>query len=314
LARAHPRWRHLRGGCVHPRPGGRGLARPAGAGGPAPSRADHERGERGAGSPRRRAGRAARLPARPGGRQCEPPGAGARGPGRCIGAGPRARPRGRAAAAARGAGRGRRPARADPCVARRPPFPGRTPAARAAACPGGGEGSRAGPPPGRWLAGPLNAPPQTPVVLAVDVRRRELLDVPGLTPAATGARERFFKNARNEERFAAEYALLLADDPTAAPTLSRSALAAAVALRAYAQEEVWFPGFGGPTTRELEERFGLAAVRFDPDVPSSWRPYFRRMLAQSLADLQRVLPALDTRGLRVHFGKSPGRDATLALH
>src|SRR5690606_17838805 len=31
-------------------------------------------------------------------------------------------------------------------------------------------------------------------------------------------------------------------------------------------------------------------------------------------DLQRVLPALDTRGLRVHFGKSPGRDATLALH
>src|SRR5690606_13270749 len=164
------------------------------------------------------------------------------------------------------------------------------------------------------LADSLNAPPQTPVVLAVDVRRRELLDVPGLTPAATGARERFFKNARNEERFAAEYALLLANDPTAAPTLSRSALAAAVALRAYAQEEVWFPGFGGPTTRELEERFGLAAVRFDPDVPTSWRPYFGRMLAPSLADLRRVLPALHARGLRVHFGKRPGRDATLALH
>jgi len=164
------------------------------------------------------------------------------------------------------------------------------------------------------LADSLNAPPQTPVVLAVDVRRRELLDMPGLTPAAAGARERFFMRARNEERFAAEYALLLADDPSAAQSLSRSALAAAVALRAYAQEEVWFPGFGGPSTRELEERFGLAAVRFDPDVPSAWRPYYRRMLAQSLADLQRVLPALDTRGLRVHFGKSPGRDATLALH
>src|SRR5690606_41291640 len=64
----------------------------------------------------------------------------------------------------------------------------------------------------------------------------------------------------------------------------------------------------------LGHRFGIASVRFDDGVPAEWRPYYRRMLAQSLADLQRVLPALDTRGLRVHFGKSPGRDATLALH
>src|SRR5690606_31589612 len=64
----------------------------------------------------------------------------------------------------------------------------------------------------------------------------------------------------------------------------------------------------------LGHRFGIASVRFDDGVPAEWRPYYRRMLAQSLADLQRVLPALDTRGLRVHFGRSPGRDATLALH
>ena len=51
-------------------------------------------------------------------------------------------------------------------------------------------------------------------------------------PAAVAARERFFTRARNEERFAAEHALLLADDPSAAQSLSRSALAAAVALRA----------------------------------------------------------------------------------
>src|SRR5690606_39750077 len=88
----------------------------------------------------------------------------------------------------------------------------------------------------------------------------------------------------------------------------------AVAQRYSAREEVWFPGMGVRSTRESEDRFGIASVRSDDGVPSSWRPYFRRMLAQSLADLQRVLPALDTRGLRVHFGKSPGRDATLALH
>ncbi|HEX7091675.1 MAG TPA: hypothetical protein VF192_16160 [Longimicrobiales bacterium] len=164
------------------------------------------------------------------------------------------------------------------------------------------------------LADSLNMPPQTPVVLAVDVRRHELADAPGLGPVEQAARRRFLANARNEERFAAEYALLLASDPGAARVAARSALAAAVALRTYAQEEVWFPGFGGPSTRELEDRFGLASVQFGDGVPSAWRPYYRRMLAQSLADLQRVLPALDTRGLRVRFARSPGRDATLALH
>src|SRR5690606_40760051 len=128
----------------------------------------------------------------------------------------------------------------------------------------------------------LNAPPQTPVVPAVDVRRRELLEAPGLAPAAAAARERIFTRARNEERFAAQHALLLAADPTAARSLSRSALASAVALHAYAQEEVWFPGLGGPSTRELETRIGLAAVRFDYGVPSACRPYARRLLPQSL--------------------------------
>jgi hypothetical protein len=68
--------------------------------------------------------------------------------------------------------------------------------------------------------------------------------------------------------------------------------------RRIAQEPVWFPGFGGPTARELEERFGLAYVRFADDVPAEWRPYYRGMLESAVRDMQRVLPALDLRGLQ----------------
>ncbi|HEX7051865.1 MAG TPA: hypothetical protein VF188_16785, partial [Longimicrobiales bacterium] len=165
------------------------------------------------------------------------------------------------------------------------------------------------------LADSLNAPPQTAITVAVDVHRYELLDGPGLTDAERGALERFIERARNEERFAAEYALLGARGTrSAAGTLARIALMAAVGLRPFAQEPVWFPGFGGPSTRELEDRFGLAFVRFDRDVPAAWRPFYRRVLVDALADLQRVLPALDLRGLGIHFGESRSKAATLAIH
>ena len=81
-----------------------------------------------------------------------------------------------------------------------------------------------------------------------------------------------------------------------------------------AQERVWFPGDGGPTVPDLKDRFGLASVSFDAHVPTVWRPYYLRMLGSALADLQRVLPAFAVRGLGVHFGESPMRDAALAMH
>jgi len=156
----------------------------------------------------------------------------------------------------------------------------------------------------------LNAPPQTPIVVAVDVRA-QTLQPPG--EAGRAAARRFIERAWNEERFAAEHALLRAEWGGGSAALASTALAAAVALRPYAQESVWFPGSPGPSTRELEERFGLAAVRFDDDVPAAWRPYFRRMLALALADLQHVLPALELRGLRFRIGELE-RKQTLALH
>jgi hypothetical protein len=165
----------------------------------------------------------------------------------------------------------------------------------------------------RELADSLNMPPQTPLVIAARMHRAELTARRGLSEAERGARETFEERATNEERFVAEYALTgrVAPFDLAA---SQIALWSAVALRTYAQEPVWFPGMTGPSSRELEERFGLASVRFAEEVPSEWRPYYRRQLEGALVDLYRVLPALDLKGLHVLFGEVSPLGSSLALH
>ncbi|MHB1225133.1 MAG: hypothetical protein ACYC2G_13990, partial [Gemmatimonadaceae bacterium] len=84
-------------------------------------------------------------------------------------------------------------------------------------------------------------------------------------------------------------------------------------LRPSAQEQPWFPGSGGPSMDELRQRFGLAVVSFDREVPAEWRPYYRRMLATSLDDMKRVFPDLSVTGLGIHFGLERLRSA-LAVH
>src|SRR5690606_41558690 len=116
------------------------------------------------------------------------------------------------------------------------------------------------------------------------------------------ARERFARRATNEERLAAEHALLAAGG-TAGGTVARAVLSAAVGMRPFAQERVWFPGFGGPPTRELEDRFGHAAVTF-VDVSPAWRPDYRRLPADALPDLQPALPSLNLPRSSVHVGKT----------
>ncbi|MFW6080086.1 MAG: hypothetical protein ACODAE_10720, partial [Gemmatimonadota bacterium] len=155
--------------------------------------------------------------------------------------------------------------------------------------------------------------PQTPVVVAVDVHRADLL-ANTRDGDDRAVRRRFLDRATNEERFAAEYVLLARGMPRASSAAARTALWTAVALRPYAQEAVWFPGFGGPSVRALERRFGLGAVEFDDDVPAAWRPYFRRMLASALEDMHRVMPALDLDGLQIRFGRDRERPASLAMH
>ncbi len=159
----------------------------------------------------------------------------------------------------------------------------------------------------------LGAPPETPIAIATLLHRELLLQPPWAHADQRVARERFVRDAINEETFAALYAGLHARSPYDAGPAA-TALMAAVALRAYAQEPVWLPGSGGPSVRELQERWGLAGVTFADDVPPSWRPYFRRMLDLSLADMSRVLPALDLHGLSVRFTDEARADATLALH
>jgi hypothetical protein len=162
------------------------------------------------------------------------------------------------------------------------------------------------------LADSLNAPPQAPVAIAARTYRSELMHQPWLT-AAERKRRTWFTTLASEEKLAAGYAQLVRRSPyDAAPSLSM--VWAAVALRSYAQERVWFPGFGGPSTRDLQERFGLADVRFTDRVPEEWRPFYRSMLASSLQDMQDVLPSLNVKGLSVRFGATSKSSATLAMH
>ena len=166
-----------------------------------------------------------------------------------------------------------------------------------------------------WVVSTRAAPPQAPVTVAVTSTVR-----PGRLTGATvdqSLREgltRFAQRAVNDETLAAEFALFNTRDTSHTTSPSLAVLWAAVSMRAYGQERVWFPGDAGPTVPDLKDRFGLAAVSFDADVPVVWRPYYLRMLGVALTDLQRVLPAFGVRGLGVHFGESPMRDAALAMH
>jgi hypothetical protein len=158
----------------------------------------------------------------------------------------------------------------------------------------------------------LAAPPQTPIVITARQIAREADQLLWLNRDQRAARTTFSQRARNEESFIIAQARLHEVGEHGAA--SYAALQAAVALRAYAQESSWFPGMDGPSQRDLQEQYGLAEVSFDRSVRASWRPYYRRMLASALDDLRRVLPALDLRGLRIHFGSTPAHTDALALH
>lgn len=159
----------------------------------------------------------------------------------------------------------------------------------------------------------LELPPETPIVVATMVGRAEILGGADAESAARVARQRFVDRATDGERYVVEHARLRAADPRSEAMLARLDLAVATALRSYAQEATWWPSHGGPSARELHDRLGLS-VSFDANVPALWRPYYRRMLSSALADLQRVLPALDFRGLRVRIGRAPAGQTALALH
>jgi hypothetical protein len=182
------------------------------------------------------------------------------------------------------------------------------------------------------LASVRTAPPQAPVTVTTAGARRRYATAPrpaALVPpdpadeAAIATRRRFLERTRTEESLVAEQAVARAALLAPAPTRTVSAagadvadltLAAAVAMRAYAQEPVWFPSFGAPDDEELRARFGLRRVAFDPVIPAAWRPYYRHLLASALSELRGVLPSLSFDGLTVRVGETVKRDSALALH
>lgn len=153
-------------------------------------------------------------------------------------------------------------------------------------------------------------PPQTPITVAV----RGLRAISSNTRGASAEIEhRFADRSTNEETIAAEFArVVAAGEGRLQPALAL--LTSAVQLRAYAQEEPWFPGMMGPTASDVATRFGLREIRFDADVPRAWRPYYARMVEASIEDMQRVLPALTLDGVGVRFGIADLPDTALAMH
>ena len=163
------------------------------------------------------------------------------------------------------------------------------------------------------LASVRGTPPQAPVAVTLRAYRDKLLtEAPG-NRSQWAARARFLAQARNEESLAAAYATL-AGGGAGGSMPALAVLSAAVAMRPLAQEAVWFPSMGGPSVAQLRDRWGIAAVSFDRTVPAEWRPYYLTLLATGIADLQRVMPALELRGVGFHFGASVMRDSALALH
>ena len=132
-------------------------------------------------------------------------------------------------------------------------------------------------------------------------------------------RQRFVNRALSEEALAAgtlhaaEHALLQVRASRPVPAADASALTAAVALRPFAQEVAWLPGDGGPAPRDLQARYGIS-VTYDSRTRPAWRPWLLRSLDRAVADMKRVFPEYDSRGLRVHFGSSPLGDRALAMH
>jgi hypothetical protein len=155
------------------------------------------------------------------------------------------------------------------------------------------------------------SPPQAPIVTAVRHHAPALLA--SASPATTAARQELAERAINEETLVAEVARLGAMEGSTSAA-ARLVVAAAVALRPYSQEAPWFPGDPAPTEDDLRREFGIAAVAFDGGVPQRWRPYYRRMLADGLRDLRRILPALSLDGARIRFRSGTLGGATLAMH
>lgn len=144
--------------------------------------------------------------------------------------------------------------------------------------------------------------------IAVAVRRHLALLRAGRSQLDPGA----LASAHNAEMLAALLAAAAPED--ASQPVARLQLAAAVAVRAGAQDPIRFPGDSPPSAAELAATLGIAEITFDRGVPIAWRPHFLGRFADGVADLRRVLPGMNLDSLRVRFRMNSPADSALAMH
>jgi hypothetical protein len=120
--------------------------------------------------------------------------------------------------------------------------------------------------------------------------------------------------AANEESLVAAYAYADHASDGRSGSLRRLMLSAGVALRAHAQDRVWFPGRESVTTGAVIGRFALKGITFDRGVPREWHSFYGQMIAGALEDFERAVPGYDPAGLsfRIETGALP--DSALAMH
>jgi hypothetical protein len=151
----------------------------------------------------------------------------------------------------------------------------------------------------------------TPPEAALGVTIRRLLPI--LRGHGRHLDVRRIERARNAEMLIG--AIAPADTGRAVRTAAgRLLVSTAVAMRSLAQQAVWFPGDSAPSASQLAASLGVREIVFDRDVPAVWRPYFLRQLADGMADLQRVFPALGLESLRIRFRLTSPADSALAMH
>lgn len=161
------------------------------------------------------------------------------------------------------------------------------------------------------VAATTELPPRAPIVLAVRWPGY------GMERVARGVRwgvwTDFAAKTLNEEDFAGRLRTLVSSEPTLRTVAAKAAVRAAVSLRPFAQERVWFPGMAGPTADEIRGRYGVR-VRVDSGVPVRWRPYYLGAIEEAIADLKTLAPSGTVQGLTVHLVMEASRPDALALH
>jgi hypothetical protein len=120
-------------------------------------------------------------------------------------------------------------------------------------------------------------------------------------------------SAANEESLVAAYAYAGAGGRQDSPALHRLMVSAGAALRAHAQDPVWFAEQSANAGAVIG-RFALKAISFDRDVPRAWRPFYTQMIGGALEDFTRAVPGYDPAGLSFRIEMDALPDSALALH